>query len=81
MFKGRLGIWIFVIILCVGGTFLIDNVPKWMETEDIFISSKINDSNVVEKILDNRYGDYIVKTNSENSDIIIASTLDEASPN
>ena len=81
MFKGRLGVWITVIALCIGIPFLIDNVPKWIETQDILIVSEIDDANVAENILDNRYGEYVVKTSKNNADIIITSTMDEVAPN
>ena len=51
MLKSRIGIWIFVIILCVGGTYLIDNVPKWMHTTEINISSNVADANIAENII------------------------------
>lgn len=81
MFKGRLWVWIFVIALCVGIPYLIDNVPKWMETTEIFISPEVEDVNIAENLLDYRYGKYKVKTASSNNDIIISSTIDEIPPN
>jgi hypothetical protein len=77
MFKGRLVIWITVICLCLGIPYFTDKIPKWFETTDIFISSKIGDTNVTEKMVDNRYGDILVKSTHENADIIIASTTDD----
>ena len=74
MLKSRIGVWILVIILCIGGTFLIDNVPKWLETTEINISSEIEDANVAENILDNRYGNYKVKKKSGDYDIIFSTS-------
>jgi len=77
MLKSRIGIWIFVIILCIGGTYLIDNVPKWLETTEINISSEVPDSNIAESTLDNRYGGYRVKTKSGDYDVIFSVSNEE----
>lgn len=79
MFRGRLVIWILVIILCVGGTFLIDNIPKWMDTTEIAVSSQAFDNEIAENITNKRFGDYVVKSVKKNADIIISSTQDEIS--
>ena len=76
MLRSRIGIWIMVIILCIGGTYLIDNVPKWMDTTEINIYSEVEDANVAENILDNRYGDYRVKTTGGEYDIIITNSTE-----
>lgn len=77
MFKGRIGVWITVIALCVLGTYFIDNIPKWADTTDITISSQIDDSQVAENIANNRYGDYTVRIATESPDIIISNSTDK----
>lgn len=77
MLKSRIGVWILVIILCVGGTYLVDNVPKWLDTTDINISSNVSDSNIAENMLDNRYGKYRVKSKSGDYDVIFSTSNEE----
>ena len=77
MLKSRIGVWILVIILCVGGTYLVDNVPKWLDTTDINVSSELSDSNIAENMLDNRYGKYRVKSKSGDYDIIFSTSKEE----
>ncbi len=77
MFRGRLGIWIAVIIICVGGTFLIENVPIWLETFPVSISSEIGDTDILNKSLDNRYGKYVVKQKSSDHDIVFSRSGEE----
>ena len=72
MLKSRLGIWIMVIILCVGGTHLMDVVPAWLHPIQIGVGSEVSDISVMENIIDNRYGVYKVKSVSSNHDVIIS---------
>jgi hypothetical protein len=65
-----------VIILCVGGTYLIENVPNWLETTEVNVCSEIPDANVAENILDNRYSGYRVKSKSDNYDIIFSTNTE-----
>lgn len=77
MLKSRIGIWILVIVLCVGGTFLIENVPVWFEKTETTFLSEIEDACLAENIVDENYGGHHMKNSGENRDIIFSASGEE----
>ena len=76
MLKSRIGIWIFVIIICVGGTYLLEHAPTWFKTTEIGVVSEIGDANVIEEMMDKKFGEYAVKSKTDNPDIIISNSIE-----
>lgn len=77
MLKSRIGIWILVIVLCVGGAFLVENVPTWFEKTETTFLSEIEDDNLAESIVDGNYSGYYMKNSGEYRDIIFSASDEE----
>lgn len=74
MFKGRLGIWIFVLILAIGGPWLYENIPVWLHTDNAVVASELNNIDMLAEMSQQKYGHFKVQTTTETPDIIFSSS-------
>ena len=72
MFKGRLGIWIFVLILAIGGPWLYEQVPVWLHTDDVVVASELTNVDMIDAMSQEKYGHFKVQTTTETPDIIFS---------
>jgi len=73
MFKGRIGIWISVLLCCSLITGLIKWVPTWFQEYETTISIEIDkDGDFNEQISDKLFGDFKMRTRNSGGDIIIS---------
>ena len=77
MLKGRLGLWITVIVLCLLIPFLIDNVPQWFKTSDVLFSCEVESNEFAESIATQRIKHTVLLHQNNNADIIFSQ---DASP-
>lgn len=73
MFKGRIGIWISVLLCCSIITGLINWVPTWFQEYETTISVNIEkDNEFSEQISDKSIGDFKMRTRDSGADIIVS---------
>ena len=70
MFKGRLGVWIFVLLLAIGGPWLYEQIPVWFHTDDVIVSSELTNVDMLDAMSNERFGHYKVYTTTEEPDMI-----------
>ena len=70
MFKGRLGVWIFVLLLAIGGPWLYEQVPTWFHTDGIVVASEMTNVDMLDAISQERFGHLRVQTTTEEPDVI-----------
>ena len=72
MFKGKLGLWIILLVVCILAQFLIVNIPVWMHTDSIFMSFDIDsDNEMLQCLVDKKIDKMVVKSSDSENDIII----------
>lgn len=72
MFKGRLGIWIFVLLLAIGGPWLYEHIPVWLHTDTVIVASELTNVDMLDAMSSERYGKFKVNTTTETPDIIFS---------
>lgn len=77
MFKGRLGIWIFVLILAIGGPWLYENIPVWLHTDNAVVASELNNIDMLAEMSQQKYGHFRVQTTTELPDIVFSASTEE----
>jgi len=78
MYKGRLGIWIFVLSVCCLVSFFMQKIPVWTRVDDVSISIDVkNDADMAEQIVNEKINHFRYVAKSDESDILIRSQSDE----
>ena len=72
MLKGRLGLWITVIALCLLIPFLIDNVPQWFKTNDVSFSYQLDTNELPESIANKQIKHSVLLPQTNNADIVFS---------
>ena len=70
MFKGRLGIWILVLLIAIGGPWLYEHIPAMLHTDDVVVSSELNNIDMLEAMSQEKIGHFKVQTTSATPDVI-----------
>ena len=74
MYKGRLGIWIFVLSVCCLVSFFMQKIPVWTRVDDASISIDVkNDADMAEQIVSQKINHFRYVAKSDDSDILIRS--------
>lgn len=74
MYKGRVGIWITVLVVCFAISFFATNIPKWFHTDNLTLSVHLEEDTVLADVMTNEKIDsFKFLANSTNGDIIITS--------
>ncbi len=79
MFKGRLGIWITVLVLCISIPWLVENVPQWLKNENVSFASELETNEFAESISNVQFGHVTVVQQNESPDIIFSHTSEHRS--
>lgn len=77
MFKGRLGIWILVLILAIGGPWLHESIPVWLHTDNAVVASELNNIDILAEMSQQKYGHFKVQTTTETPDIIFSASNEQ----
>lgn len=77
MFKGRIWIWVIVVVCCLLTKFMIGWVPTWFESEEVTFKADIStDGNIGEMLKGYRVSGYDMILDDSNSDVIITDKVD-----
>ena len=80
MYKGRVGIWITVILCCALITGLFKWVPTWFESNDLNVKIEMqNDSGMSETLSRNKINGYRLNLTDKDAEIIISDKSDSIS--
>ena len=78
MYKGRLGIWVFVLSVCCLISFFMQKIPVWTHTDEISLSIDVkNDTDMAEQLISKKINHFRYVAKSDDSDIIIRSHTNE----
>lgn len=72
MFKGRLGVWIFALLLAIGGPWLCKQLPIWLHTDNVVVTSELQNIDMLDAISQQKYGHFKVHTTTETPDVIFS---------
>ena len=77
MFKGRVWIWVIVIICCLLTKFMIGWVPTWFESEEVSFKADIStDGNIGEMLKGYSVSGYDMILDDSNPGVIITDKVD-----
>ena len=77
MFKGRIWIWVTVIVCCLLTKLMIGWVPTWFESEEVTFNTDVSmDTNMREMIKGYEISGYDMISDDNNPDIIITDKID-----
>lgn len=80
MYKGRVGIWVTVILCCALITGLFKWVPTWFESNDLTVKVEMKHDNGMSEVLSrNKINGYRLNLKDSDSDIIISDKMDNVS--
>lgn len=80
MYKGRVGIWITVILCCTLISGLFKWVPTWFESNDLTVNIEIKQDDGLSEVLSrNKINGYRLNLKDKDSDIIISDGMDKVS--
>lgn len=78
MYKGRLGIWVFVLSVCCLISFFMQKIPVWTHADEISLSIDVkNDTDMAEQLISKKINHFRYVAKYDDSDIIIRSHTNE----
>lgn len=76
MFKGRLGVWILTLLIAIGGPWLYGQIPAWLHTDDVVVSSELTNVDMLEAMSQKKFGHFKVQTTTATPDMVFSNKND-----
>jgi hypothetical protein len=72
LFKGRIEIWIIVLVICILTHFFAENIPIWVSSEDVCAEFETMDKGLSEILVNKKIKGYKIVQNNDRKAIVFA---------
>lgn len=78
MFKGKLWLWVIIIIVCFTAQWLIESIPVWTHTDDVSVGINVETDNDLDSVLSNTtLNKFNISITDDGPDIVISDEQNE----